>query len=87
MITLERLRKFSPMTHTRASLLGRICTVVARATSGTTTPDMAGEGTIPSVFNLMYLQAHRLDLKFYDTFFTPGSYLDTHRRQMELWHS
>ena len=44
-------------------------------------------GTIPSVFNLMYLQAHHLDLKFYDTFFTPGSYLDTHRRHMELWHS
>ena len=44
-------------------------------------------GTIPSVFNLMYLQAHHLDLKFYDTFFTRGSYLDTHRRHMELWHS
>jgi hypothetical protein len=33
------------MTHTRASLLGRICTVVARARGGTTTPDKAGEAS------------------------------------------
>jgi hypothetical protein len=27
-------------------------------------------GTVPSIFLIMYLQAHHLDLKFYDQFFT-----------------
>jgi hypothetical protein len=43
-------------------------------------------GTVPSIFTLMYLQAHHLDLEFYDRFFEPGSYLETHARHMELWH-
>lgn len=42
--------------------------------------------SVPSVFHIMYLQAHHLDLKFYDHHFGPGAYLDTHRRHMDLWH-
>ncbi len=41
---------------------------------------------MPSVFILTYLQAHHLDLDFYDRFFAPGSYLTTHARHEELWH-
>ena len=43
-------------------------------------------GTVPSVFCLMYLQAHHLDLAFYDHHFQPGAYLRTHARHMERWH-
>jgi hypothetical protein len=35
-------------------------------------------GTVPSIFVLTYLQAHHLDLEFYDKFFKPGAYLKTH---------
>lgn len=43
--------------------------------------------TVPTMQVLMYLQAHHLDLEFYDTHFGDGAYLETHRRHMELWHS
>lgn len=43
-------------------------------------------GTVPSMFVLTYLQAHHLDLEFYDRHFAPGAYLDTHARHMEQWH-
>jgi hypothetical protein len=43
-------------------------------------------GTVPSVHVLMYLQAHHLDLDFYDAHFSPGAYLDTHARHMASWH-
>jgi hypothetical protein len=43
-------------------------------------------GTVPSVFTFVYLQAHHLDLGFYDHHFAPGAYLETHRRHMERWH-
>lgn len=43
-------------------------------------------GTVPSIFLITYLQAHHLDLEFYDKFFRPGSYLPTHARHMEQWH-
>jgi hypothetical protein len=42
--------------------------------------------TIPSVYILMYLQAHHLDLDFYDAKFAPGSYLRTHRDHLARWH-
>jgi hypothetical protein len=32
-------------------------------------------GTVPSIFLITYLQAHHLDLEFYDKFFEPGAYL------------
>ncbi|WP_373048337.1 hypothetical protein [Vulgatibacter sp.] len=43
-------------------------------------------GTVPSVLVLMYLQAHHLDLEFYDTHFAPGAYLSTHAHHFEKWH-
>lgn len=39
------------------------------------------------MYMLTYLQAHHLDLDFYDHFFHPGSYLETHARHMKRWHS
>jgi hypothetical protein len=43
-------------------------------------------GTVPSVFIMNYLQAHHLDLDFYDRFFKPGAYLRTHSEHMRRWH-
>lgn len=42
--------------------------------------------TVPSIFSLMYLQAHHLDLAFYDHHFGPGAYLRTHAEHMQRWH-
>jgi len=44
-------------------------------------------GTVPSIFSLMYLQAHHLDLEFYDHHFAPGAYLETHAQHMARWHN
>ncbi len=44
-------------------------------------------GTVPSMFLIMYLQAHHMDLDFYDEFYKPGSYLKTHATHMTRWHS
>jgi hypothetical protein len=44
-------------------------------------------GTLPSMFLIMYLQAHHLDLDFYDEFYKPGSYLKTHADHMRQWHN
>jgi hypothetical protein len=43
--------------------------------------------TVPSMFLIMYLQAHHLDLDFYDKFYKPGAYLRTHSEHMRAWHS
>jgi len=43
-------------------------------------------GTVPSLFCLTYLQAHHLDLGFYDEHFGPGSYLPTHAEHQARWH-
>ena len=43
-------------------------------------------GTVPSIFILTYLQAHHLDLEFYDHHFQSGAYLHTHARHMARWH-
>lgn len=43
-------------------------------------------GTVPSMFAVTYLQAHHLDLDFYDHFYKPGSYLRTHQEHMNKWH-
>ena len=43
-------------------------------------------GTVPSIFLITYLQAHHLDLEFYDRFFEQGAYLRTHARHLERWH-
>jgi hypothetical protein len=43
-------------------------------------------GTVPSIYVIMHLQAHHLDLEFYDRFFKPGAYLQTHADHMQQWH-
>ena len=43
-------------------------------------------GTVPSMIATIYLQAHHLDLEFYDEFYKPGAYLHTHRDHMNRWH-
>jgi hypothetical protein len=43
-------------------------------------------GTVPTLFILNYVQAHHLDLDFYDRFLKPGAYLRTHAGHMERWH-
>jgi hypothetical protein len=43
--------------------------------------------TVPSMFLITYLQAHHLDLDFYDQFYKPGAYLKTHAEHMKTWHS
>lgn len=43
-------------------------------------------GTVPSMFVIMYLQAHHLDLDFYDKFYEPGAYLKTHAEHIKNWH-
>ena len=42
--------------------------------------------TIPSIMCSVYLQAHHLDLDFYDHFFERGAYLKTHADHMRSWH-
>jgi hypothetical protein len=43
-------------------------------------------GTVPTMFVRTFLQAHHLDLEFYDTFYQPGAYLPTHAAHMAQWH-
>jgi hypothetical protein len=43
-------------------------------------------GTVPTLFILNYVQAHHLDLEFYDRFFRAGAYLRTHAEHMQRWH-
>jgi hypothetical protein len=43
-------------------------------------------GTVPSMFLIMYVQAHHLDLDFYDRFYEPGAYLKTHADHVKQWH-
>ena len=42
--------------------------------------------TVPTIFILMYLQTHHLDLEYYDTLFQPGAYLRTHAEHLAKWH-
>jgi hypothetical protein len=43
-------------------------------------------GTVPTLMILNYVQAHHLDLDFYDKFFKAGAYLRTHAEHMARWH-
>lgn len=43
-------------------------------------------GTVPTIFSFTYLQAHHLDLEFYDRYFVDGAYLRTHAQHMAQWH-
>jgi hypothetical protein len=40
----------------------------------------------PTILLRIYSQAHHLELEFYDKYFGPGSYLQTHAEHMERWH-
>ena len=42
-------------------------------------------GTVPSIFVRYYVQAHRLDIDFYDKHFKNASYLDTHKSNATRW--
>jgi hypothetical protein len=42
--------------------------------------------TVPTIFTLMYLQSHHLDLEYYDTLFKPGAYLPAHANHLRRWH-
>ncbi|BCD96493.1 hypothetical protein [Marinagarivorans cellulosilyticus] len=41
--------------------------------------------TVPSIYALMYLQAHKLDTDFYDKHFEAGGYLKTHANHHKNW--
>ncbi len=41
----------------------------------------------PTILLRIYTQAHHLELEFYDKYFGPGSYLQTHAEHMERWHT
>lgn len=41
---------------------------------------------VPSMLVVTYLQACHLDLEFYDRFFEPGAYLETHAAHLAGWH-
>jgi len=42
--------------------------------------------TVPTIFILMYLQTHHLDLEYYNHLFKPGAYLYTHAEHLSRWH-
>ena len=41
----------------------------------------------PTILLRIYAQAQHLELEFYDQFFEPGAYLQTHAEHMERWHT
>jgi hypothetical protein len=43
-------------------------------------------GTVPTILMFTYLQAHHIDLDFYDRYFEPGACLKTHEVHMDHWH-
>jgi hypothetical protein len=43
-------------------------------------------GSLDAMHLMWFMQAHHLDLDFYDKFFRPGSYEPTHAAHMRTWH-
>jgi hypothetical protein len=43
--------------------------------------------TIPTFYMRPYTQAQHLDMEFYDKFYGPQFYLDSHREHMQKWHA
>jgi len=43
-------------------------------------------GTVDTMHLPWFMQVHHLDLDFYDRFFRPGAYGDTHAAHMATWH-
>jgi hypothetical protein len=44
-------------------------------------------GTLTTMVLPGFVQAHHLDLEYYDTHFAPGAYLPTHANHMVRWHA
>lgn len=44
-------------------------------------------GTIPTMVLPGYVQAHHLETDYYDEYFKPGAYLQTHSDHLKNWHS
>ncbi len=42
--------------------------------------------TVPTLFIMMYLQSHHLDLEYYDALFKPGAYTRKHAEHLQRWH-
>lgn len=42
--------------------------------------------TTPSIYCNIFVQAHHLDMDFYDQFYSSDAYLETHRQHFEKWH-
>ena len=43
-------------------------------------------GTVDTMHLMWFMQVHHLDLDFYDKFFKPGAYSQTHRDHLATWH-
>jgi hypothetical protein len=43
--------------------------------------------TVPRALLCGYVQAQHLDTEFYDKYYQPGAYLESHARHMQRWHS
>lgn len=43
-------------------------------------------GTVDTMHLMWFMQVHHLDLDFYDKFFKPGAYSQTHRDHLSTWH-
>jgi hypothetical protein len=43
--------------------------------------------TVPRVLLCGYVQAQHIDTEFYDKYYKPGAYLESHARHMQRWHS
>jgi hypothetical protein len=74
----------------RAALYAPYLSNYAGAASGRTFPSGAGFHTSKTFFTddegVYVLQAHHLDLEFYDAFYKPGAYLRTHAEHMQRCH-
>jgi hypothetical protein len=57
-----------------------------RGVNASSSPQTSSVGAVTPGMILNYLQAHHLDLDFYDQKLRPGSYLPTHARHMATWH-
>ena len=41
--------------------------------------------TVPSIFDLTYVQAQHIELDFYDNYFKPDTYVTTQKEHMKRW--
>ena len=60
---------------------------LALACPGAQEPLFEGLGSYTRTIATIYLQAHHLDLDFYDEFYKSGAYLRTHAHHMARWHA